>query len=319
MSGTNRRTTASGELRGALSLISAVTIWGATFTLSKPVLRHLAPTELAFLRQASGLPPLLWLAWRTRSVFLPLRFLLPLAATGMIGFFLFSNLGLQRASAGLGALVQGLAPVLIAVLAVTFLGERPTRRVVGGILLALAGAAVLAWGAIHVASGLGLLFLFLSAASWAVYAAIGRRLGERVTAVEATVLPVCLSVVVFAFGPLFEPWRSAGAGTFAGAAALGFFGSGVSYALWSFGIARVEAARAGVYSNLVPVVAVLVAWLALGESLGPRQAIGGAIVIVGAVLASSEGVVIPAAWRRSRPRASQDPEPAPTRLPPAPR
>src|SRR5207253_4170771 len=86
------------------------------------------------------------------------------SATGMICFFLFANLGLERASASLGALVQGLAPVLIAVLAVTFLGERPTPRVVSGIVLALAGAAVLAWGAIHVASALGLVFLFLSAA-----------------------------------------------------------------------------------------------------------------------------------------------------------
>src|SRR5437588_10875620 len=108
---------ANEEARGTASVILTVVIWGGTFALTKPVLRHLAPTELAFLRQASGLPPLLWLAWRTRSVFLPLRFLLPLAATGMIGFFLFSNLGLQRASAGLGALVQGLAPVSIAVLA----------------------------------------------------------------------------------------------------------------------------------------------------------------------------------------------------------
>jgi drug/metabolite transporter (DMT)-like permease len=307
------------ELRGTASLVSAVVIWGTTFALSKPVLRHLAPSELAFLRQSFGLPPLLWLGWRTRAVWLPVRYLVPLSATGMIGFFLFANLGLERASAGLGGLVQGLAPVLIAVLAVTFLGERPTARVLAGIALALAGAAVLAWGAIRVGSVLGLVFLVLSAVSWAVYAAIGRHLGERVSAVQATVLPVGLSVVVFAFGPLFEDWRPAGAATLAGAAALGFFGSGVSYVFWSFGIARVPAARAGVYANLVPVIAVLVAWLALGESLGPRQAIGGAIVIAGALLASSEGVVTRAAWRRSRPRASQRPESEPPPLPPAPR
>jgi drug/metabolite transporter (DMT)-like permease len=279
----------SDELRGAASLIAAILIWGATFALSKLALRSLAPTELAFLRQSFGLPPLLWLAWRERTFLLPLRYLVPLSATGMVGFFLFANLGLERASASVGALVQGLAPVLIAVLAVTFLGERPSGRIVAGILLALAGAAVLAWGAIHVESGLGLVFLFLSVASWACYTAIGRHLGDRVSVVEATVLPVCLSVVVFAFGPLFESWRPAGLGTIAFAAALGFFGSGVSYALWSFGIARVAAARAGVYSNLVPVVAVLIAWLALGESLRPRQAAGGAVVIVGAVLASSGG------------------------------
>jgi uncharacterized membrane protein len=105
--------------------------------------------------------------------------------------------------------------------------------------------------------------------------------------VQASVLPVCLSVVVFAFGPLFESWQPARPGPIAFAAALGFFGSGVAYVLWSYGIARVPAARAGVYTNLVPVVALLIAWLGLGESLTARQTLGGAVVIAGAVLAST--------------------------------
>jgi drug/metabolite transporter (DMT)-like permease len=284
--------------RGSASLVGAITIWGATFVGSKVALRHLAPSELAFLRQAFGLPPLIWLAWRARQLLLPVRYLLPLAATGMVGFFLFANLGLERASASVGGLVQGLAPVLIAVLAVTFLRERLTARVLAGIVLALAGVALLAWGTLHLGSSLGLVFLFLSVTSWSAYTVIGRRLGDRITAVEATVLPVCLSIVVFSFGPLFEPWHVAPAGTFALAAVLGFFGSGVSYALWSYGIARVPAARAGVYSNLVPVVAVVLAWAALGESLSPRQLAGGAVVLVGAVLASEESGVIVARLRR---------------------
>jgi drug/metabolite transporter (DMT)-like permease len=277
----------SDEHRGEAAILVTVAIWGATFALSKPALADLAPTQLAFLRQLFALPPILWLAWRTRRVWLPPHHLLPLAATGIVGYFLFANLGLERASASVGGLVQGIAPALIAVLAVAFLRERPGRRVVAGILLALAGAIVLAWGTFRVESSLGLVFLFLSVTSWSVYAVLGRRLGDRVTVAQATVLPVCLSVVAFSFGPLFESWRPAGAGAIAAAAALGFFGSGVSYLTWSFGIARIPAARAGVYSNLVPVVAVLVAWLALHESLGPRQLAGGAVVIAGSALASS--------------------------------
>lgn len=296
----------NADLRGSVSLVGAIVIWGATFVGSKVALRHLAPSELAFLRQAFGLPPLLWLAWRARRLLLPVRYLLPLAATGMVGFFLFANLGLERASASVGGLVQGLAPAVIAVLAVTFLRERPMPRVTAGIVLALAGAAVLAWGTVHVGSSLGLVFLFLSVTSWAAYTVIGRSLGDRVTAVEATVLPVAFSVLVFSFGPLFERWRAAPAGTFALAAVIGFFGSGVSYAMWSYGIARVPAARAGVYSNLVPVVAVVLAWAVLGESLSPRQLAGGAVVLVGAVLASSEEsrAVVARLRRRPQPVAS---------------
>ncbi len=293
----------SEELRGTASLVAAVVIWGVTFTLSKIALRHLAPTELAFLRQTFGLPPLLWLGWRAHEFRLPVRYLLPLSATGSVGFFLFANLGLQRASATVGALVQGLAPALIAILAVTFLRERITGRVAAGITLALVGAAVLAWGTIHVESSLGLVFLFLSAASWATYTVIGRHIGGRLSAVQTTVLPVGLSAVVFAFGPLFEDWRPISAGTFALAAGLGFFGSGISYVFYNFGIARMPASRAGVYANLVPVVALLVAWIGLDESLGARQAVGGAIVIAGAVLASMRRRAEPA--ERPLPHSSE--------------
>jgi drug/metabolite transporter (DMT)-like permease len=296
----------SSDPRGSAMLVGAIVIWGATFVGSKVALRHLAPSELAFIRQAFGLPPLIWLAWRTHRLLVPIRYLLPLAATGMVGFFLFANLGLERASASVGGLVQGLAPALIALLAVTLLRERPTPRVLAGIVLALAGAALLAWGTLHVGSSLGLVFLFLSVISWSAYTVIGRLLGDRVSVVEATVLPVSLSVVAFSFGPLFEHWDTAPAGTLAFAAVLGFFGSGVSYAMWSYGIARVPAARAGVYTNLVPVVAVVLAWAALGESLSSRQLAGGAVVLVGALLASSEegGAVVARLRRRPVPPAA---------------
>jgi len=211
------------NLRGSAAIVCAIVIWGATFVGSKVALRHLAPSELAFLRQAFGVLVLLWFA-------------------------------------SVGGLVQGLAPVVIAVLAVAFLRERLTTRIMAGIVLALIGAVLLAWGTLHVESTVGLIFLFLSVVCWSAYTVIGRHLGDRITAVQAAVLPVCLSVVVFAFGPLFEPWTTAPAGTFALAAVLGFFGSGIAYVVWSYGIARVPAARAGVYSNLVPVVAVELAW-----------------------------------------------------------
>jgi len=75
------------------------------------------------------------------------------------------------------------------------LRERPGLTARAGIVLAVAGAAVVAWGAVQVESGLGLLFLFLSALSWAVYTILGRRYGDRQSAVGATVVPLVLATV----------------------------------------------------------------------------------------------------------------------------
>lgn len=296
------------ELRGTAAVIGAVAIWGVTFSLTKTALHHFAPVEVAFLRSVFAIPPLLYLAWLTGRLRAPLRLALPLSLTGMVGFFLFTNLGLDRASASVGALVQGTAPVLTALLAAAFLGERPGRRVALGIALAVSGAAVLAWGALRVESPLGLLFLALSALSWAIYPVLIRRYRERLTPAEAVVVPSLLSTAAFAAGPAFEDWTSAGPGPWLLVAAIGFFGSGVAYLLWSFGVARIPATSAGVYSNLFPVVSVVVAAAALGESLGAREALGGTIVISGAVLASTRTLRPRPATRALRPRSSATPE-----------
>lgn len=292
----------SDHLRGIAAVMGAIVIWGVTFTLTKLALRWFAPAETAFLRQLFALPVLLALARREGGLDVSVRLIVPLSATGMVGFFLFTNLGLERASASTGALVQGSAPVMTALLAAGVLRERLGPRVVAGIALAVSGAALLAWGVLRVESLLGLAFLFLGAMSWSVYTVLGRHLGGRITAAGATAVPGLLAATVFAFGPLFEDWAGARASVWLLVACVGFFGSGVAYMLWNYGIARVEAARAGVYSNLVPVVSVLVAWLALGESVGGREAVGGAVVIAGAVLASSRGAL--RLGRQARPRAA---------------
>jgi drug/metabolite transporter (DMT)-like permease len=291
------------EARGTASLLLTVVIWGATFALSKPVLRHLAPTELAFLRQAFGLPPLLWLAWRTRTLFLPLRYLLPLSATGMIGFFLFANLGLERASASLGALVQGLAPVLIAVLAVTFLGERPTARVVAGLVVGLAGVALTTGaasppaGAATGAAGWGardVVVLLLSSASWAAGSLYGRRARGASPVVSTAAQLACGGVALLVVAalrgePIAAPWRDA---TPVSLLALGYlilFGSVVALTAYVWLLRVATPARVGTYAYVVPAVALALGAALGGEPLTPRLFVALAVILAGVALLSSGG------------------------------
>ena len=68
-----------------------------------------------------------------------------------------------------------------------------------------------------------------------------------------------------------------------GASAL--IGIALPYFIWNHGVSVLGSARTALYSNLTPVVALLVAWLALGERLAPGQAAGGVLVIAGVLLA----------------------------------
>ncbi len=68
---------------------------------------------------------------------------------------------------------------------------------------------------------------------------------------------------------------------------LGVFGTVIGF-LWYFqGIERIGAARAGVFINFVPVNAVLLAALFLGESLTLSLVSGGLLVIAGSYLANA--------------------------------
>ncbi len=274
------------DLRGNAALAGAVTIWGVTLPLTKVALDDFTPVQVAFLRLAFALPILLPLAWQG-SFRISLRLAIPLCLTGFVGYFVFTNLGLERTSASTAALVQASTPVLTAVLAALVLAERPGRKATAGIALAAAGAVVLAWGTLEVESRLGLLFLLLSTLSWAAYTVLGRRFRARHSATAATAVPALLAVLGFAPVVAGDPWGGASAGIWVLVILTGIMGSGIAYILWNSGVARVPAARAGVYTNLAPVVALVVARVALGETISARAAAGGAIVILGAALATA--------------------------------
>jgi len=67
---------------------------------------------------------------------------------------------------------------------------------------------------------------------------------------------------------------------------LAVFAGAVAYWLWSYGLARVEAARATNYLNLLPLVAVLSGTLVLGERVGPIEVAGGLLIVGGVTLAA---------------------------------
>lgn len=61
----------------------------------------------------------------------------------------------------------------------------------------------------------------------------------------------------------------------------GIFSTGFAYAMWNLGVKQLGASHAAVYQNLVPLVALIVAWRFLGESVTMIQIIGGSLIILG--------------------------------------
>lgn len=279
--------TRRGRAAGTVAVLGAASIWGVTFTLTKPALDHFGPLQVAFLRTVFALPVLAYLHRRSGEPLPSVRVALPFAATGIVGYFLFTNYGLERTSAVAGAVLQGAGPALTALLAVGLLDERPGAAAVLSVVLAGAGVAVLAAGGS--ASGstpAGIALLVGATLSWALYTVFGRRWSQSHSAIQRSFLPGLLGAVVLALPAGLEGPPHAPVSDWLLVAFLGSVGGGLAYPLWNAGVARVTASAAGVLSNASPVVALVVAWAALGEPVGLRQAAGGALVIAGALLVS---------------------------------
>ena len=276
-----------GRAAGTVAVLSAAAVWGVTFTLTKPALDHFGPLQVAFLRTVFALPVLWYLHRRSGEALPPLRVAVPFAATGLVGYFLFTNYGLERTSAVAGAVLQGAGPALTALLAVGLLDERPDAAVVLSVTLAGAGVAVLAVGGAGSGSTpVGIALLFCATLSWAVYTVLGRRWSRSHSAIQRSFLPAVLAAVALAIPAGLEGRPHAPASDWLLVVFLGAVGGGLAYPLWNVGVARITASAAGVLSNASPVVALVVAWAALGEPVGARQAAGGALVIAGALLIS---------------------------------
>jgi len=260
---------------------------------SKAVLVHVPPLTLACLRVAIAYAVLLPLVMRnggrpTRGGASAL-----LGLTGVALFCLFQNVGLHYASATTTALINGGIPVLTALLATALLGERLGRRRLAGLLIAVGGVAaiiLLGPGASLGASTLGNVLPVAGAVSFAAYAVLGRRTfdaGNALAVVAGStrygllfLLPGAgLELATVGLGPL----------TRHDVLLLLYLGAGCSalaFVLCGYGLTRLDAGQGAVFGNLKPLVGVVLAVALLGESLSAGQLGGGALVLLGVLLAS---------------------------------
>ncbi len=162
----------------ALALAAAAVLWGTSFVAAKVVLVDLPPMAVAFLRFAIAAVVLVPITCRGgRRPPLGVEPAL-LGLTGVTLFFLCQNAGLRQASAAHATLIlAGGLPLLTALLAACYLGERPTRRQLRGLAFSLTGviAVAVASGGAADSSLPGDGFLLLAAVSGAAYAVLGRR------------------------------------------------------------------------------------------------------------------------------------------------
>lgn len=297
-------------------VVLASILFGANGPLSKVVLLAGLPAQrLTELRSAGAFFVLLVVlgVWAPSRLRVRRAEVLTLAVYGVVGFAFvqwFYFVSIQRLPVGIALLIEYTAPLLVALWA-RFGAHEPVRgRVWWALGLALSGLVAVAqvWDGMTL-DGLGVAAGFAAAGSLAFYFVLGER---QVKADRDAISLVCLA---FGFATLFwsilQPWwtfpwsrlraRTSLLGHLDGISAPVWLlciaiivaGTVLPFALLIGSLAHLPATQAGVAAMTEPVVATIAAWAWLGESLTPAQLIGGAVVLVGIVLAQTARAVPP--------------------------
>ncbi len=276
-----------------VGLLLLAIIWGVNFTVIKVALVELHPFAFNALRFPLA-SLVLYALLRSRGVLtLPAREdRLRIVALGLLGNLVYQFLfivGMSLTTAGNASLLLATTPVWILILSVALGHERPSASAWLGILSTVLGMGLVVLGGAGVAFGgpniRGDLLIVGSAVAWSVYTVGSRRLVHRYGSLAVTGWTLWVGTACLTLWGLPWVWTTPfgriSVGTWWSVFYAGVFAISIAYTLWYRGVRRLGNARTAGYANVVPVVALVVAWLWLGEVPSRSQLLGAAIILVG--------------------------------------
>lgn len=285
-------------LYGAIAAM--VLFWSANFIVGKLALRDFPAALLAGLRTSFAaaivIPMYLWrrknpLQAPVQSGNRPgLAIFLLLGFTGVAANQAFFVLGLSRTSVAHSALLIGLTPVMVLLMAAANRMEKLTAAKLAGMALALAGVAVLNATPSKAANAslLGDVLTLCGASCFAVFTIASKRVTCCVDGITVTAASYVGGAIMMA--PL-TVWQSLpfnyGAVSATGWASLLYmavFPSVVCYLIFYWVLMFIPASRVSAFSYAQPLIATLLAVPVLGESVTLPVAAGGALVLTGVAL-----------------------------------
>lgn len=285
-----------------LLLLLMTLIWGSNFTVIKYSLEDLLPLSFNALRftLASAAMLILALAMRNRVELAPGdgRRLFLLGLLGNTCYQSMFIIGMAHTRAGNAALILATTPLFTAVLGRIRKHEYFAKRGVVGLLLAFAGIVMIVIsgrGEVSIGETLvGDSLLLGSTLCWSLYTVGSKQLVHKYGSMKATTIMMTSGtpflLAVCAPSLMRQDWSRVRPLAWAGLAFSGLFAIALAYLIWSYGVRTIGSTRTAIYSNITPIVAMLVAWPALGESPSIGQVLG-AVVIFGGVYLVQHGMI----------------------------
>lgn len=307
------RAEASGRLMwlgyGACALAGC--LWSTGFFFGRLALNEMSVEYMVlyrFLFACVGLLPVA-LMERVRLTWPETRLLLISAALGVPVQFLLQFHGLALTTVSHAALMVGTIPVLLALGAALFLGERLDAvgwtaligSTLGVMLITLGGSR--APGLHETPTVRGDLIVVLSMVFSIAWVLMSKKLMETHSArvvTAYTILAGTAMLIGIVLGPRWVrgwipnhsapmPFAHVSATAWTALAVSGLACTATTTLLWNWGIHHVPTSRAGVFLNIEPALGSVLGVELLGEHLGPFAWLGGGLILAAAVTLTTRG------------------------------
>jgi drug/metabolite transporter (DMT)-like permease len=270
-------------------------IWGVNFVVVKYATQVFNPVAFTGLRVGAAALFLLSVAFARGWISLPRRDVIGLLLLGVIGnglYQLFFVHGVARTRAGNAALIVGAAPAIIALFARLRGLERLRRMTFIGIALSVIGVGLVIAGSASPTNGqttlLGSVLVFGGVLCWTVYTILLQPYTKRIDVFRLSAITMVGGAVplLIASTPalIATNWSAVGRGGWFALFYSSVISMGVAYFFWYRGLRVLGPTRTAVYSNLQPIIALLVAWAFIGEIPTIFQGVGAVTIIAGVFL-----------------------------------
>ena len=288
--------TRSSVLLAEVAVLFMALIWGVNYSVIKYGMTFVTPMAYNTLRVIIAAVTLLAIARAFGGPWPARRDVVILLLLGILGNGIYQMLfaeGVSRTRAGEAALVVGASPALIALFGRLKGVEMVTRRGAIGIGLSMFGVGLVVLSratsgeASNDGSLLGDLLVLCGSVCWAIYTVYLIPFTRRVSGLHVVALSIAggaaFLAVIGAPAIIAQDWNVPARAWLA----LLYSGIGalvVAYLLWYKGVKVLGATRTALYANFQPIIALLVAWLTLGETPTAWQVVGAATIVGGVVL-----------------------------------
>ena len=289
-----------------LKLVLTTAFWGGAFIAGRHLAQHMPHFLAATGRFLAALLPLLIFTLASggglqRLDRRSLAATLLLGATGVFAYNAFFLAGLAYIPASRAALIVALSPIMTLVAMRFIAHERWSRLRLGGVLISLLGVSLVItrgeFGAAMAATiGRGEIYIFIAVAAWVAYTITGRYALRGLSAASATTWATLWGTLMLAGPALFELTSGVPAMpdplSWAAMLYLGVLGTAVAFVWYNQGVAAIGPAATTLFTNLVPVFAVMFSVLLLDERPALASLVGGVLVIGGVMLANHPAAVL---------------------------